>query len=495
MDRWIGRVSGFLSTFRWEFALQAVGFFLIGVWAMWRHEFHSKEWLERWSPSQSMPELAGWISTVPFGLLVTTAIALTVLSPSYPILGCLAFFLIHRASDRYSWNGVWLQESGLVCGMAILNCSGWLLWRNHRKVPLRQLFRRPIFWIATTWMVWIGITEVVARFERPEETPFLLRNWALAVGAVACLVIGLDTAKSIRDVAVVGFGSVMVIAYRSLLVQEDLWLDGEMALMAVTTMPLLATALALDSWLLLLPIGILCCGFLAWTLVRTHNRGGYLGLLAAVGATPIAFPWRIGLPISIGGIAVAVGILYAYPGYLQRFTEIQSGGRSAASVQSRLEIYRTVIKKLPEYRWFGYGIGRTGYLITAELPEFGHLNAHNTWLANLIETGIPGSSLFNLLLLAGFLHSIRLVWGETYQAKVAGGAILCFLAAYCGIGLGHARDLYEIFYLVVGLAAALPGVKPKEVVPSDRLDPMNGEATGIPRASLDHDQMSRSSIR
>ncbi|MFM8327321.1 MAG: hypothetical protein ACKN9U_20875, partial [Pirellulaceae bacterium] len=75
-------------------------------------------------------------------------------------------------------------------------------------------------------------------------------------------------------------------------------------------------------------------------------------------------------------------------------------------------------------------------------------------------------------LLAGFLHSIRLVWSKSYQANVAGGSILCFLAAYCGIGLGHARDLYEIFYLVVGMAAALPGGKSKKTGSSDRPDLM-----------------------
>jgi O-antigen ligase len=491
----IRRVKGTLLEFRRELVVQAVGCCMIVAWAIWMHYSH----FEDWSNESRVPIPGGWQFSVPLGVLVLAAIASVLLSVTYPILGCLAFFLVHRATDRYGGDGVWLLRSGMVYGIAILNCSGWLLWRHHRKVPLGQLLRRPIFWLAIAWIFWIGAIELVARIERPEQVPFLLRNWALAMGAVLCLVIALDTVRTVKDLAFIAFGSVIVIAYRAMVVQEDLWLDGEMALMAVTTMPLLAAVLALDSWMIALPIGVLCCAFLAWTLVRTHNRGGYVGLVAAIAATPLAFPWRLAMPIALGGIALAGGILYAYPGYLRRFTEIQTGGRNAGSVQSRLEIYESILSHFPQNRWFGLGIGRTGYLVEKNLPEVGHMNAHNTWLANLIESGIPGAMLFNLILLAGLFHALRLAWSTGHHRKVVGGAVLCFLAAYCGVGLGHARDLYEVFYLMVGLAAAFPGGRSQNGVDSGQQHPIVEDKAGVEIAPggerSDQDQMSRSSIR
>lgn len=474
MVGWIGRVKGTFREFRRELVVQALGCCMVVAWAIWMHWNH----FEEWSNASRVPIPGGWQFRWPLGVLVTAALGSVMLSVAYPILGCLAFFLVHRATDRYGGDGVWLLRSGLVYGIAILNCSGWLLWRHHGKVPLGQLLRRPIFWLAIAWIGWIGWIEIVARVERPEQIPFLLRNWALALGALSCLVIALDTVRSVKDLAIIAFGSVIAIGYRAMVVQEDLWLDGEMALMAVTTMPLLAAVLALDSWMIALPIGLLCCAFLAWTLVRTHNRGGYLGLVAAIAATPLAFPWRLAMPIALGGIGVAGGILYAYPGYLKRFTEIQTGGRSAGSVQSRLDIYEAVLNQLPENRWFGVGIGRTGYLLEKNLPEVGHMNAHNTWLANLIESGIPGAILFNLILLAGVFHALRLSWSKGYHRKIVGGAVLCFLAAYCGVGLGHARDLYEVFYLMVGLAAAFSGSGSQDGLASGRHDPIVDQSSG-----------------
>jgi O-antigen ligase len=410
---------------------------------------------QSWCHDKHLPIAETWSISLGFVLLTSTGLVLAILSAWYPLLGFIAFTLVHRGVYRYTSDGAWLHHSGIVYGVLLLSMTGWFLWRIQDGKPLKAFLRKPIVCLTLSFMVWIVFVEIIAQVHHPEYVPFLLRNWLLGIGVLAFTLMGIDVTSSLKDLLVIAFGLVAIIFYRSIIMTENVWLDEELAHLAVTTMPLLATTLAFDAWFVGLTIGVFCCGFLTWTLIRTHNRGGYVGLLASIVVTPIAFPRRFGLPLLIAGIALAGGIVRFYPGYLQRFTEIFYGGRGAETFKSRFEIYDSLLKEIPQNQWFGIGMGRTGYLVSKNAPSIGFKNAHNSWLSNVVEFGIPGAICFNLIVLFGVYHSVRLIWSIGYRNQIAGGAILCFYASYLGISLGHTRDFYESLFIVTGIAAAL----------------------------------------
>jgi hypothetical protein len=424
---------------------------MVIVWANWM----DMNYADSWSQDTHLPVAVEWKITFGFVFLTCCGLLLAIFSAWYPLLGFIAFAALHRGVYRYSVEGAWLHHSGVVAGVLLLGFTGWTLWRIEHKKSLKSLVRQPLVVLTLGYMVWILIVEIIARVQQPDYVPFLLRDWSIALGMLMFVLIGLDSTRSIKDLIFIGFSLVVIIYYRTNIMEENLWLDEESAHLAVTTMPLLASVIALDAWFFGLILGLFLCAFLGWTLVRTNNRGGYLGLLAGVVATPMVFPWRIGLSLFICGIALAAGILIRSPGYLKRFTEIRDGGRGLETIQSRLDIFEVLVKEIPDHFWFGVGMGRSAYLVELNAPKIGFKAAHNTWLANVIECGVPGAVLFNSILLFGVFHGLRLAFSGVNRFRIVGGVILCFFATYFAISLGHNRDLYESMYVVVGVAAAL----------------------------------------
>jgi hypothetical protein len=424
---------------------------MVVLWASWMHQNYSASW----SQDKHLPVAEKWEITFGFVFLTCCGLLLAIFSAWYPLLGFIAFTALHRGVYRYSVEGAWLHHSGVVSGVLLLGFTGWILWRIEHNKFLKSLVRQPLVVLTLVYMVWILIVEIIARVHHPDYVPFLLRDWSIAVGMLMFVLIGLDSTRSIKDLIVIGFSLVVIIYYRTNIMEENIWLDEESAHLAVTTMPLLASVVALDAWFYGLALGLFLCAFLGWTLVRTNNRGGYLGLLAGVVATPIVFPWRIGLSLFFCGVALAAGILIRNPDYLKRFTEIRDGGKGLDTIQSRLDIYEVLVKEIPDHFWFGVGMGRSGYLLELNAPEIGLKAAHNTWLVNVIECGVLGAVFFNSILLFGVFYGLVLAFSRVNRRRVVGGVILCFFASYFAISLGHNRDLYESMYVIVGAAAAL----------------------------------------
>lgn len=440
-----------MNTARKHLIIQMVICSMVVLWASWMHH----NYLSDWSQDKHLRVAEDWKITFGFIFLTCCGLLLSILSVWYPILGFIAFSALHRGVYRYSGDGAWLHQSGVVSGVLLLAFSGWVLWRIEHKRTLKSFVTRPLVVLTLCYMAWILIVEVIARVQYPEYVPFLLRDWSIAIGMLMFVLIGLDSTRSIKDLIVIGFSLVVIIYYRTNIMEENIWLDEESAHLAVTTMPLLATVLALDAWFYGLALGLFLCAFLGWTLVRTNNRGGYLGLLAGVVATPIVFPWRIGVSLFFCGVALAGGILIRNPSYLRRFTEIRDGGRGADTIQSRVDIFEVLAKEIPDHFWFGVGMGRSAYLVELNAPNIGFKAAHNTWLVNVIECGVPGAVFFNSILLFGVFHGILLTLSRLKGLRIVGGVILCFFASYFAISLGHNRDLYESMYIVVGVAGAL----------------------------------------
>ena len=424
---------------------------IVVLWASWMHQNYSASW----GQDKHLPVAEKWEITFGFVFLTCCGLLLAIFSAWYPLLGFIAFTALHRGVYRYSVEGAWLHHSGVVSGVLLLGFTGWILWRIEHNKFLKSLVRQPLVVLTLVYMVWILIVEIIARVQHPDYVPFLLRDWSIAIGMLMFVLIGLDSTRSIKDLIVIGFSLVVIIYYRTNIMEENIWLDEESAHLAVTTMPLLASVVALDAWFYGLGLGLFLCAFLGWTLVRTNNRGGYLGLLAGVVATPIVFPWRIGLSLFICGVALAAGILIRNPDYLKRFTEIRDGGKGLDTIKSRLDIFEVLVKEIPDHFWFGVGMGRSAYLVELNAPEIGFKAAHNTWLVIVIECGVPGAVFFNSVLLFGIFHALLLAFSRVNRIRIVGGVILCFFASYFAISLGHNRDLYESMYVVVGVAAAL----------------------------------------
>lgn len=179
------------------------------------------------------------------------------------------------------------------------------------------------------------------------------------------------------------------------------------------------------SWLY--AVGTLFCGAaLAMTQSRAGVGAGMLGLLVLTicvarrgRGSPLVL-W--GLLIGIGGFVV---VMLGTATMTRLFAETNYGGRFV--------IYPIIVEHIMDRPWLGQGAGAFHDTFRAFVPaEVGQAEwdyAHNSYLENFYEFGIPAAAIFYLVLGLVFL---RLIWGVRHRDADVGIPSLALAAMVTG---------------------------------------------------------------
>lgn len=150
-----------------------------------------------------------------------------------------------------------------------------------------------------------------------------------------------------------------------------------------------------------------CVITIALSLLLSNSRGGtgatVVGLTCLLGIYLWQRRVRVGpLLITISIIVATAGIIYGASGnkISQRLVEPQV----EQSLEYRTQYYGQIISAIKSSPWTGTGLGTFEDVFTAyrtpERPDLSHWDkAHNTYLENALELGIPAAMLLNLSLL------------------------------------------------------------------------------------------------
>lgn len=143
--------------------------------------------------------------------------------------------------------------------------------------------------------------------------------------------------------------------------------------------------------------------FLATALVLTHSRGGFLSTLAGILAFLLAISQapslrryrRVGIA-ALPLLLVILGVAISGGATVERMVG------SDIDTDSRFAIYRLTAQAIADHPWLGTGLGSFAAVFrlyqTESLPGYYDL-AHNDYLQNLLEFGIPAAlALFAALL-------------------------------------------------------------------------------------------------
>lgn len=211
----------------------------------------------------------------------------------------------------------------------------------------------------------------------------------------------------------------------------------------------------------LFALGVLFCGA---ALAMTGSRAGSVAGLVGVAVMALALRGRGGSqPLLWGVLLAAVGFAVLTLGSetIRRFL-------SDTSEQLRFSVYREILTQIMERPLLGHGIGAFQDTFRAHVPEGAAIaewdKAHNSFLENAYELGLPAAALFYVVL-AGIL--LRLLAGLRQRrqdaelpamalaALVAGGfhaafdfslqipAIALLLATMIGIGWSQSFQRQE----------------------------------------------------
>ena len=178
-------------------------------------------------------------------------------------------------------------------------------------------------------------------------------------------------------------------------------------------------------------------------LFLSYSRGGWLGMLAALGAVVLLLVlrqtrqwptlWRRLFPLLLISAAVAmlvVAVTQIEPLRIRVMSLV--AGRQDSSNNFRINVWLAAIEMVQDRPWLGIGPGNSAFNLIYPLyqqPKFNALSAYSVPLELLVEGGIP-----NLLAGLGLLAaSIRAGWAQLKGESSWALPALAALAAIAGL--------------------------------------------------------------
>jgi len=185
-------------------------------------------------------------------------------------------------------------------------------------------------------------------------------------------------------------------------------------------------------------------------LFLSYSRGGWLGMLAALGAVVLLLVlrrtrhwptlWRRLFPLLLvaGGVAVLVVAVTQIEPLRIRVMSLLAG-RQDSSNNFRINVWLAAIEMIQDRPWLGIGPGNSAFNLIYPLyqqPKFNALSAYSVPLELLVEGGIPNLLAGLGLLAAAIRAGSAQLKGESAWALPA----LAALAAIAGLSMQGITD-------------------------------------------------------
>ena len=185
-------------------------------------------------------------------------------------------------------------------------------------------------------------------------------------------------------------------------------------------------------------------------LFLSYSRGGWLGMLAALGLVILllvlrqtrTWPplWRRLFPALLIGVAVFALVIAVTQIEPLRIRVLSlAAGRGDSSNNFRINVWLAAIDMIQARPWLGIGPGNTAFNLIYPLyqqPKFNALSAYSVPLELLVEGGIPNLLAGLGLLAAGIRAGLKQLKGESSWALPA----LAAVAAIAGLCVQGATD-------------------------------------------------------
>jgi len=188
----------------------------------------------------------------------------------------------------------------------------------------------------------------------------------------------------------------------------------------------------------------------AASLFLSYSRGGWLGMVAALGSLVLllvlrqtrSWPplWRRLFPVLLiaAGVALLVVAVTQIEPLRIRVMSLVAG-RQDSSNNFRINVWLAAIEMIQDRPWLGIGPGNSAFNLIYPLyqqPKFNALSAYSVPLELLVEGGVPGLLAGLGLLLASVRSGLTQLKGESAWALPA----LAAVAAIAGLCMQGATD-------------------------------------------------------
>lgn len=397
----------------------------------------------------------------PLGVFLCAACVLSlVFAHRAPAWGLAVFVATACGLPRYGKANAALSSLGLLNWIAALLLTGCAVWMVQNRRPL-QLSAWPLR-VMALFLAWGAVSLGFASSELQAQAYDARHHPEQFVQAGVLMLV----ASQVLGVRAAGWWFALllggVVAARVLLQGDAIYLDGDIAALAVMALPfaLLSVTLSQPASLRLALAGV-ACG-LAAVVLAAQNRGAALGLALA-----LSMLWlnarRRGLWLGAAVLSLLVLASCAPGDYVNRFRVLwdpaashRTAGLDRATVEQRTQLWEAGFRAFKDHPWLGAGPGNDFKVLGAYFKRSDALPAHNSVLSVAVETGAVGALLYALLFAGGIVHLQRRIrQGPPGWQRDTRRMLQASLAAYLGVGLVLSRHDMQLAYLLLGWTVAL----------------------------------------
>jgi len=196
-------------------------------------------------------------------------------------------------------------------------------------------------------------------------------------------------------------------------------------------------------------------------LILTHSRGGFVAALAGTIVLLSLLDRRVSLKSVLSRVTVATALVVASIAfYLTSELLLDRINRTDITTEARMEVFANVGRAIDDNAalGFGYGTFADSFRLYDQVEDTVHYDrAHNTWLEDAFELGLPAALALYLALTGLALTCLRGVWGRhrdwVFPAAGVAASVLVGLHATVDFSL-QLPAVAMLYATIMGVAVA-----------------------------------------
>ncbi len=409
-----------------------------------------------------MPRWTGLNWTTPEGIpalviaawgLGFTLLGFAVLHPLGALAGYIVFaYSVQGTEPTYRM----LYLEGGLHWIALLAVSGGVLWQVRRNLSLR-IPRDPLALAVLAFLAWVGVCYLVAQLAGRDAPARWNREPVNFLHCLAVFWLALISVRSRETLAIAITVIATVLAFRWLTSPDAIYNESYIAsYLAITCPLLLGVGLMFDKPAARV-VSILAAVATIGLIVHIQTR-------AAVGAVIIAtlvfvLISRSRIRATVLSMVVIALVVIGLPqtAVWERISGLRDNVSPGAG---RIALWHAGVAMFREYPVFGVGPGQycsAAPLYTDRIKYSSRLDAHNSFVEVLAETGAPGLLLFCWMLLLALGYSYQVTASTRAKEWLRGAArgVFASLCAFIAVSVLNSRHDLTLLYIIFGMTCSL----------------------------------------
>lgn len=409
-----------------------------------------------------MPRWTGLNWTTPEGIpalvIAAWAVGFTLLGFAllHPLCALAAYIVFAYSVQGTEPTYPMLYLEGGLHWVTVLAVSSGVLWQVRRNLSL-HIPRDPLALAVLAFLGWVAVCYVVAQLAGRDAPPRWNREPVNFLHCLAVFWLALSAVRSRELFAIAITVIAAVLAFRWLTAPEVIYNESYFAsYLAIICPLLLGMGLMFDKPALSVA-SMLAAVATIGVIVHIQTR-------AAVGAVIIAtlvfvLISRSRVRATVLGIVVILIVVVGLPqtAVWDRISGLRDNVSPGAE---RVALWHAGVAMFREYPVFGVGPGQycsAAPLYTDRISYSSRLDAHNSFVEVLAETGVPGLLLFCWMLLLALGYSYQMTASTRAKNWMSGLArgVFASLCAFIAVSVLNSRHDLTLLYIILGMSCSL----------------------------------------